>query len=380
MSGCPRCGAPDQSGRFCTDCGSPVVAPPTEQVSVDKGRAVGPDDPTVLGAALPDPAAGGAASTAPPTGAYPVPSPTTPDARAIGRRRGRGAVALVVLAVAVVLLAGVGVWFGMRPVGGEGATTATPPTTAALPAGEGPARAEASAGADPSTRPAPVGPGGRKGDPGSPSAPATIVTTVATTTVGLNPMGGDRSDIACGSGYIVQVASELDQPSFEARVAALRAAGTLPASARWTETAAGCSLFTNQANVYVLFAGPFPTWQAACPDRLAAPPDAFIKPTDPSSAGSFLTCLCPADVAGLPAITTIGQQGVWVGELQRVLGAGLDYDVGSINAENGNPGHWGEYSDQTAAAVGRFQADQGLPVTGQVDAATWGRLQAARCR
>lgn len=241
MSGCQGCGAPDQVGRFCTNCGRPVVAPPTEIVGPDQvRRGVGPGDPTVIGAALPDPATG-AFSTAPPTGAYPLPAPTTPDVRTVRPRRGRGAVALVVLAVAVVLLAGVAVWFTMRPVAGEGAASAPPPTTATPSAVEGPDRVE-EPGADPATRPAPVGPGGSKGDRG-PSAPATTLTTVATTTVGLNPMGGDRSDIACGSGYIVQIASELDQPTFAGRVAELRAAGTLPADARWTETASGCSLF-----------------------------------------------------------------------------------------------------------------------------------------
>ncbi|MET0966596.1 MAG: peptidoglycan-binding domain-containing protein [Nakamurella sp.] len=80
-------------------------------------------------------------------------------------------------------------------------------------------------------------------------------------------------------------------------------------------------------------------------------------------------------------MTTVGQQGVWVGELQRVLGSKLDYGIGSINAdpENGDPGRWGIYTADTAAAVGRFQADNGLPATAQVDSSTWAGLQRASC-
>ncbi len=93
------------------------------------------------------------------------------------------------------------------------------------------------------------------------------------------------------------------------------------------------------------------------------------------------SCLCPADPTSLPKITTVGQQDVWVGELQRVLGGTLDYDVGQINADPaaGDKGRWGIYTDETAAAVGRFQADNGLPDTRQVDAATWSALRGQGC-
>ncbi|WP_395725238.1 peptidoglycan-binding protein [Nakamurella sp.] len=337
--------------------------------------------PTVLGAGYPasgppgSPAAAptGAHSALPPTGEYPLPPPTTPQP--LPARRGRGAAALVFLAVAVLLLAGVGLWFTLRPVAGEAATTPTVPAPTVAAGSANPAT-------DPSARPAPLGPGAGKGAPGDPSpAPATTVTTVATTTIAPDPMGGPRSDIACSSGFIVQIASELDEPTFRNRVATLRSTGMFPNDARWTQTAAGCSLFTSQTNVFVSYAGPFATWADGCPARLSSPPDAFIKSTDPGSVDTFLTCLCPAGVGDLPAITTVGQRGVWVGELQRVLGAGLDYQVGSINADAaaGNPGHWGEYTTETAAAVGRFQADHGLPRTEQVDRDTWAGLQAARC-
>lgn len=371
MSDCSGCGAPGQQGRFCTRCGRPLPIAGTEKVSLSKGpRRIGPADPTVLGPGYPGP------SSLPPTGL--LPPPPAPERTGPDRRRRPAAALLVGVAVVALLAAGAGAWLLVRPVGGESSTATAPTAGPSTVTASSALPDTASAGAPP-PRPAPVGPGGGKNTNGSSAAPVTTVTTVQTTTVSVNAMGGDRSDITCGSGYIVQIASELDEPTFRARVATLRANGTLPADARWTQTLAGCSLFTTQANVYVLYSGPFATWEAACPDRLGAPPDSFIKPTDPSSAQAFLTCLCPADATALPAITTVGDRGVWVGELQRVLGAGLDYDIGPINASDGDPGHWGEYTDQTAAAVGRFQADQGLPVTRQVDAATWSRLKSARC-
>lgn len=370
MTSCPGCGAPNQGGRFCVRCGRRLSVADAEGVSLSKAPRVGPADPTVLGPGYPG------SGSLPPARLLPPSPPTTPERTGPGRRP--AAALLVGVTVVALLAAGTGVWFLVRPVDGEGSTATAPTSAPAIVAASSILPSTASVGAPP-VRSVPAGPGGVKDGNGAAPTLVTTVTTVQTTTVSVDPMGGERSDIACGNGYIVQIASELDEPTFQARVATLRANGTLPADARWTQTSAGCSLFSSQANVYVLYSGPFATWEAACPDRLGAPPDAFIKPTDPPSARAFLTCLCPADTTALPAITTLGERGVWVGELQRVLGAGLDYDVGPINASDGDPGHWGEYTDQTAAAIGRFQADQGLPVTRQVDATTWSRLKSARC-
>ena len=195
------------------------------------------------------------------------------------------------------------------------------------------------------------------------------------------PLGGPRVDIPCADGYIVQVASELDPATFEQRVAALRAAGQLPPDAKWAEANASCPIFTSQVNVLVLYAGPFATPYDACAARLASPPDAFIKGTTPASANTFVSCLCPGNADQIPVITAVGEQGVWVGELQRVLGSALDLDVGSINADSatGNPGSWGVYTAETAAAVGAFQGANGLPTTQVVDTATWAALQARTC-
>ncbi|HEY5881299.1 MAG TPA: peptidoglycan-binding protein [Nakamurella sp.] len=375
MADCARCGARDQAGRFCVNCGTPVAAP-TQRVNLVKPPGVGPADPTVL-------TGPGSGSNWAPTGTYPVPAQTAPQPLPPpgSRRRGRGPAALVVLAVAVLLVAGVGVWFMIRPVGGDGGAVAVRASTGASGGVTGgPGTGTESAGAP--TMPAAVAPPGSKNDPGPTTPPTTAATTtVLTTTVSVDPMGGPRADIACGSGYIVQVASELDQPAFTARVAALRATGTLPADVKWTETSSSCEIFTNQRNVLVLYAGPYASVADACPARLSSPADAFVKVADPAAVGTFRACLCPATAAALVPVTTVGQQDVWVGELQRVLGAGLDYNVGSINADPsiGDPGRWGTYTAETAAAVGRFQSDRGLPVTQQVDATTWSALQAAWC-
>lgn len=344
-----------------------MATPPTASISLTKS----PPEPaadTILASALPP-------APPPPPGPWPSPAGGDPARRSAGRRS--GPIALAALAVIVVLVAGVGVWFLVRPGPDPTSGVATAPTSA-------PAAAAATTvtGSATSTAPQPRRPSA--GTAPSADRSSTIVPSSTSTSPAPDPMGGPRIDIPCNSGYIVQVASELDQPTLESRVAALRASGTLPAGVKWTETSTSCSVFTNQANVFVLYTGPFTDWTQACPDRLTGPPDSFVKPTDPSRVGTFLACLCPAYASGHqpPEIVTVGQQGSWVGELQRVLGAGLDYDIGSINADPaaGDAGRWGTYTSQTAAAVGRFQADQGLPVTQQVDAATWSRLQSAWCR
>jgi len=196
-----------------------------------------------------------------------------------------------------------------------------------------------------------------------------------------DPMGGPHLAIGCNTGYIVQVASELNASAFASRVAQLRASGTLPTGTKWADTSSSCSIFTTQANVLVLYAGPFDSPYAACPARLASPADAFIKGSTPESSRQYISCLCPAVAGQLPVVTTVGQQGVWVGELQRVLGSRLDYSIGSINADpaSGDPGRWGIFTAETAAAVGRFQTDNGLAATNQVDGTTWAALQRASC-
>jgi hypothetical protein len=187
------------------------------------------------------------------------------------------------------------------------------------------------------------------------------------------PLGVPQRDIACSSGYIVQLASELDQPRFKARVAALKAAGQVPAGALAADSTRSCRLFTSQVNTLVLYAGPFRSRYDGCAARLNGPADAFIKGANAGSAGEFVSCLCPWSATALPRYATVGQQGVWVGELQRMLGNRLDVDVADLT------GNWGRFTAGTQAAVRKFQQAAGLPGNGVVDTRTWRALQSAGC-
>ena len=426
MANCANCGASDQHGRFCMNCGSPVEPPSAVEqpsapatwhgpVLTDTARLpAGQSDtgPTVnlqkdtLADLPPAPAdfpsvpsrlpSGPPAFTAPPTQNYPTYTagpgqdapPLHPSAGAAGAGgRRRGWLIAAAAFVVVIALATTAVLVLQRSADSADSVVDGPvEASTAAPATAGPpdvpqATVTASRGA--------AGPPvGKRSIPEL--APATTAT--ATITAGptapatpppapvANPLGGPSTPIACGAGYIVQIASELDFSALSARVAQIDAARTLPSGAKWTETAGSCPIFTTQANVEVLYAGPFFSAYDACPARLASPPDAFIKGTTPGS-DEYVSCLCPATVSTLPTIGAVGQQGVWVGELQRVLGTGLDYGVGSINADpaTGNPGQWGTYTADTAAAVGRFQSDNALPVNQVVDAATWSVLQRQSC-
>ncbi len=190
----------------------------------------------------------------------------------------------------------------------------------------------------------------------------------------LDPMGGPSAAVVCNTGYIVQVASDVDVRDYEARIAEIRAGGVLPEDAQWTQTTSGCPIFTGTTGAFVLYVGGFASPYDACATRLASPADAFIRSTSPGS-NEFISCLCPASTGMLATIVTPGQTSVWVGELQRILGH-LNYGMDDIDAGSAA---WGTYSSDTRAAVARFQAEHGLPADSSVGAKTWAALQAATC-
>lgn len=198
-------------------------------------------------------------------------------------------------------------------------------------------------------------------------------TTSRSTTTTANPLGVPQRDIACGSGYIVQLASEVNAANFTRRVAELRAAGQVPAGAQAADSTRSCKIFSGQVNTLVLYAGPFPGPYDGCAARLAGPADAFIRGQNPDTSHKFLSCLCPARASALPRIDKVGQQHVWIGELQRVLGNRLNMDIGDV----GNS--WGTYTEDTKDAVARFQKSARLKDNGKVDARTWQALQQASC-
>ena len=171
----------------------------------------------------------------------------------------------------------------------------------------------------------------------------------------------------------MQLASELDEARFKARVAALKAAGQVPAGALAADSTKSCRLFTSQVNTLVLYAGPYASKYDGCAARLTGPADAYIKGGNADTAREYVSCLCPWSAAALPRFSVVGQQGVWVGELQRVLGNRLNIDVSDLT------GNWGRFTAGTQAAVRAFQQAAKLPANGVVDARTWTALQSAAC-
>lgn len=216
-----------------------------------------------------------------------------------------------------------------------------------------------------------------RGQPTKTAAPRTTArpkpTSTPKTIAPVRPLGVEQRDINCSAGFIVQLASELDQARFKSRVAALKAAGQLPAGALAADSTRSCRIFTSQVNTVVLYAGPFASKYDGCAARLAGPADAYIKGGNADTAREYISCLCPWSTARLPQYSTVGQQGVWVGELQRALGNRLNIEVSDL------AGNWGKFTQGTQAAVRAFQQSKGLPSNGIVDARTWSALQSAQC-
>ena len=272
-------------------------------------------------------------------------------------------------AVAVIIVVGAAAFFLTRGGSPQAAPPASPTVvtvTAGTTGGPTPSSADTEA---PAT--APDTTAGSAGET-APSS-ATAGPAPGTTDPAADPMGGPARDIACAPGYIVQIASAGDDAGFVARVAELRAANQLPADVAVARTASSCAIFSGQSNSVVLYAGPYGAPYDGCPARLAGAPDAFIKGTTPDTATTYVSCLCPAQIVTVPTVDAVGQTGVWVGELQRILGNRLNLPIADLD------GNWGTYTAATADAVRAFQTRTNLPVTGTVDAGTWQALQQAQC-
>jgi hypothetical protein len=383
MTNCPQCGAVEQNGRFCVQCGAALPAPApydaptvTEPAGSDTVLRRGPAWP-----AAESPQFGGVGGR--PPSARPPNAPQRSDRVAGWWIVAAAAVVVVAISVTAVVLLNRGTEGGSAGI--VATATALPPaspTASGGPITSGGTEAQRSAdAASGSATAATVSGATVPAAPGPGSVASVLGTTAPAPTVATGLAATQQAAIPCGNAYIVQVASELDQPAFAARVSAVQSANQLTPGAKWTQTSDSCAIFTSQINALVLYSGPYGSPYDACPARLASPPDAFIKGTTPATSSTYVSCLCPAETSSLPAIHTVGEQGVWIGELQRVLGSRLDFSVGSINADPsvGDPGRWGTYTAETAAAVGRFQADAGLPVTSQVDGATWAALRGQSC-
>ncbi len=304
-------------------------------------------------------------------GARPVTDPpllagraaSSPRRRWSARSKSLVAVGAVAVTTLVVLLLAVWVAPSWTGTGDRADTSAVPPPAPPIGSASGSTGITVPQAAP--VTPAPVTVTTTVSEP--PSAPATT-----TTSSSANAFGVPEQQITCGTGYIVQLASGSDPTAFAAQVVGLRNSGHVPAGAHLAQTAQSCQIFSAQSNSLVLYSGPFAGEYDGCSARLAGPADAYIKPADPATAKSFISCLCPAAIASLPVIGP-ASTGAWVGELQRVLGNKLKQKIGDLT------GHWGTVTPATQAAVVAFQTAGGLPATGTVDAATWTALQAAAC-
>lgn len=290
-----------------------------------------------------------------------VPGSGPPEPKTTARRRPL----VTALVAAVVVLAGAGVVAAIRFTSQDSTAPPSP----------GPSATSVTQPPDPSTLVQTVTSTAVRTLTTQATTPTPVVTTP--TAASPDPMGGGFQALSCGTnGYIVQVASELNEAAYRARVAQVRAASQLPVGAHYLTGDGDCGLFTVQDSLWVLYTGPFASPADACPTRLQSPADAFIKGTTDGTKQLYFGCLCVTDVARMPAITTVGQTDVWVGELQRALRVKLEYDVGDID---GPPPTWGVYTDGTAAAVARFQSSSGLAATGRVDGATWQQIKNGSC-
>jgi hypothetical protein len=201
----------------------------------------------------------------------------------------------------------------------------------------------------------------------------TAAGSAGTKAVSADPMGGSPQPLECNSDeYFVQVASETDEQAYIDRVAQVRSAGQLPADTHYVTQDDDCGIYTSD-RFWMLYAGPFPTADAACPALLESPPDASIMGLRQESRRANSPCLCAVDIRDIPVLDQPDQTGQWVSEVQRSL-----LDVGyPISAEiRERPG---QLSDVTSRTVGKFQEAVGLSDTGLVDKATWERLQVVIC-
>jgi len=407
---------------FCTNCGQPLSGQP---VCINCGQPVaGPPQPGSAGNNL-DPAATTFLPTAPPTGPPMAPPPGPPPWNVgpaasmgtepfdpppvvgsplrTGRSRRRSAL-LLAAAVVVVVIAAVSVVivmlhrknqpdhadpinvvttservsstssaeFGSTVIQSGGPSLSVVSTT--IPGEGGAIPGSSTTGSTgPDTTPAPtsvlptIASGTTPASITKPSSPAP--TALA------DPMAGPARPLACGSGYIVQIASAATASGLHSHVAALVKSHLLPTTAWWTDIAGSCQIWTAKSGA-VLYAGPFLSPSDGCDARLHSPSDSFIKIVDADNYTNFYSCMCPPNAA--PPTLGTGSKGPWVGEAQRALSK-HGYAIPGLQGETGVPVAWGIYNDDTVAAVKHFQTDHALPPTGSLDAASWQSMSAAFC-
>ena len=161
----------------------------------------------------------------------------------------------------------------------------------------------------------------------------TLSTVSPTSSTEVTTSAGDGSDGRAGAGHRLRPGVHradrfrTRRGSYVNRVAELRAAGQVPDER--VRRAHGVVVRDLQlADEHDrAVRGPFNGPYDGCDARLKAAPRLVHQGHDPETSHDFISCLCPTSAATLPPLTAINQTGVWVGELQRVLGNKLNYDI-----------------------------------------------------
>ena len=281
---------------------------------------------------------------------------------------------LPAILVVAILALGAGSFIGARWwLSRDGASDATAPQTAAVPAGP-----SGSAGSRP-------GKDAASAQPASPatsslattSSPATTSVAVVTATVtavttagttatapNLDPIAGVvRRDVGCDKSYVVVLGSALSRTDFESAASGI---GSRYPGAKYLFTGSSCLNFRSQS-AYVLYEGPYSTVGDACAARFAGTRDAYVKVADPAVSDRTVSCLCPPPGA-LPDLVD-GSDGPYVTEAQYALQR-LGFYAGDGT---------GVFDGPTGQAVSAFQSGRSLPADGRLTASTWQALTAADC-
>lgn len=124
------------------------------------------------------------------------------------------------------------------------------------------------------------------------------------------------------------------------------------------------------------YLGPFDGARSACRARLRyTDSSTYVIRLDEAAERGF-RCLCAFEPSVLPDLNAdrdafaVGARKIWGIGLQNLLGR-VGHRIRSA--------HTGDYDAATEAAVASFQEDEGLPVTGAMDAATWEAMQGRMC-
>lgn len=310
---CVSCGTPVGGSRFCTKCGRPIAdAPAPESPGWDQADTLRPGSAPV----------------------YQSHPPTQPNGPSGVRPRRRAGVALAAVALVLILAgvaAGVVLWIGLP--GSDAADGAAP----------------APGGATPTA------------DAASPqqSSPADAGSTVAASPAGVTA----PDNLECTDQFLVVFKVTNDETQ-------------LDKGQPWLQAEQSCSGIDRELDGKPLrfnYLGPFATAQEACQQLLELDPHAdFVKLLRADQAGGrHYLCSCDLPEGELPYLRETGGE---YPQDKLEFRSVTDLHLMLKRIQGFKSDNLGLYGPQTSEEVMEFQATEGLAVTGDVDAATWGAL------